>query len=169
MQAVIRRHGSDSPPSALNCFLLQSNPVKLFLRADQCSHASLLQLINYYPLILLLSALFICLLLLLPLILQSLLVLWCSLCSPPSAHPPAANLTKRSLHPDLQAVVRTVSASLYLLLHFHHLFFDPLQLFASLCFDPPTSRLHAALLAVVIPQECLLRSSSLFVFTLDPI
>lgn len=39
------------------------NPVKLFLRADQCSHASVLQLINETLLILLLSALFIGLLL----------------------------------------------------------------------------------------------------------
>lgn len=37
------------------------NPVKLFLRDNQCLHSSLLQLINETPLILLLSAFFICL------------------------------------------------------------------------------------------------------------
>ena len=37
------------------------NPVKLFLRDNQCAHTSLLQLINETPLILLLSAFFICL------------------------------------------------------------------------------------------------------------
>ena len=39
--------------------LFQSKSVKLLLRADQCSNASVLQLINEAPLILLLSALFI--------------------------------------------------------------------------------------------------------------
>lgn len=46
-------------------FFFSPNPVKLFLRADQCSRASVVQLINETPLILLLSSLFIGLLLLL--------------------------------------------------------------------------------------------------------
>lgn len=45
------------------------NPVKLFLRDNQCSHTSPLQLINETPLILLLSAFFICLVCLVCLIL----------------------------------------------------------------------------------------------------
>lgn len=49
--------------------LFTPNPVKLFLRDNQCSHTSLLQLINETPLILLLSAFFICLVCLVCLIL----------------------------------------------------------------------------------------------------
>lgn len=78
-------------------FFFSPNPVKLFLRADQCLHTSLLQLINDYPLIPLLSALFICLLLL-PVILPCLLLL-CprSHRSPPSPLPPFSNLTIKDL------------------------------------------------------------------------
>lgn len=100
---------SASPPSSssssctkrnvffFSFFFFSPNPVKLFLRADQCLHTSLLQLINDYPLIPLLSALFICLLLL-PVILPCLLLL-CprSHCSPPSPLPPFSNLTIKDL------------------------------------------------------------------------
>lgn len=66
------------------------NPVKLFLRADQCSYASVVQLINETPLILLLSSLFISLLLLL--ILPYLLLCPLSLRFSPSPLPPFPNL-----------------------------------------------------------------------------
>lgn len=61
-------------------FFFSLNPVKLFLRADQCSYASVLQLINETALILLLSALFIGLLLLL-------LISPCLLLTPSSPSP----------------------------------------------------------------------------------
>lgn len=45
-------------------FFFSPNPVKLFLRANQCLHTSAVQLINEAPLILLLSAFFVSLFLL---------------------------------------------------------------------------------------------------------
>lgn len=57
-------------------FFFTPNPVKLFLRDNQCSHTSLLQLIDETPLILLLSAFFICLVSLLGLILACPLLLF---------------------------------------------------------------------------------------------
>lgn len=62
-------------------FFFTPNPVKLFLRDNQCVHTSLLQLINETPLILLLSAFFICLVCLLCLILACPLLLFLSVSS----------------------------------------------------------------------------------------